>query len=91
MKKIQLFNGRCCNKLSLNGKLYQHAYVGAFSEKHAVELLQQAGYLSMTIGTLRKYWCKGLWGSSMQNIEPQIGVWAIPKILSKPEDVVRLK
>jgi len=68
MKKIKIFNGRWEN---CNG----HAYVGAYTQKHVVELCKQAGYSSMTIGELQIYWSKGCWGTPMVGIEPQVGVW----------------
>jgi hypothetical protein len=69
MKTIKKFNG--------NWGTNSHAYVGAYSQKHAVELLNKAsdcrGY--MTISQLQKYWSKNCWGNAMNGIEPQIGVW----------------
>ena len=72
MKKIKIFNGRW-------GTI-GHAYVGALSQKHAVELLNRIpGYGSMTLSELQNYWSKGCWGNAMNGIDPQVGVWVQEK------------
>lgn len=76
MKKIKLFNGNLrCKYDPITGKYIDiHAYVGAYSEKHAVELCEKAGSC-MSLNELRVYWSKGLWGNAMDGIEPEVGVW----------------
>jgi len=83
MKKVKLFNGKCYNDHSKNGnRRYSHAYIGAYTQKHAVELMQQAGHVRMTLSELNLYWSKGCWGKAMNGIEPQIGVWIQEKEFS---------
>lgn len=67
MKKIKILNGRW-----QDGK--GHAYVGCYSYKHAIELLQQAG-CRCSMSEINNYWHKGCWGIDMNGIEPQLGVW----------------
>jgi len=68
MKKIKIFNGRW-------GTI-GHAYVGALSQKHAVELLNRiTGHGLMTLSELQNYWSKGCWGDSMNGIKIEVGVW----------------
>jgi hypothetical protein len=69
MKNIKIFNGRVYK----SGR-FLHAYVGSHSQKHAIELVKQAGY-GMTQSEINTYWSKGCWGKSMDGIEPQVGVW----------------
>ena len=72
MKKIKIFNGRW----GTTG----HAYVGAHTQKHAVELLNGIpGHGFMTIHELQIYWSKGCWGNAMAGIEVQVGVWVQDK------------
>ena len=68
-KKIKLFNGRWMKCIG------DHGYIGAYSQKHAVELCIQAGYINMSLRELRVYWSKGCWGNPMNGVEPQVGVW----------------
>jgi hypothetical protein len=68
MKKIKIFNGRWKDCRA-------HAYVGAYTQKHAIELLQQAGHTSMSQSEMSIYWSKGCWGTAMDGIKPQVGVW----------------
>lgn len=69
MKKIKIFNG------SWGGT--GHAYVGAYTQKQAVELLNKVpdGQGRMTLRELTIYWHKNCWGNAMNGIEPQVGVW----------------
>lgn len=76
-KKIKLFNGRWATYMG------DHGYVGAYSQKHAIELCIQAGYTNMSLCELRTYWSKGCWGRDMDGIEHQVGVW-IKKTFNSP-------
>ncbi len=79
MKKIKIFNGTCrakCDPITRK-RTECHFYVGAYSERHAVELCIQAGEKGMSLSELRTYWSKGCWGDAMNGIEPQIGVWSV--------------
>ena len=70
MKKVKIFNGRWRH----NG----HAYVGAYSQQHAIDLLNKVNDGNgwrMTLSELQKYWSKGCWGNAMIGIEPEVGVW----------------
>ena len=69
VKKIKIYNGR----LYAHGR-FMHAYVGAHSQKHAIELVKQAGY-DINQNEMNVYWSKGCWGVRMDGIEPQVGVW----------------
>lgn len=79
MKKLKLFNGR---DLDGEGLLY----VAAYSQKDAIDLLNQAyrngrkleDRLDVHPYTLREiqiYWNKGHWGNTMDGITPERGVW----------------
>lgn len=82
MKKIKIFNGRW--------GIHGHAYVGAYTQNHAVELLNKVhdGQGLMTLSELNNYWSKGCWGNSMDGIEPQVGVWVQDKWDDKVRRVV---
>ena len=81
MKKIKLYNGLLIGKFSDpqkgNFRVEFHAYVGAYSVRHAVEMINQKScelFMNVTINYVSKYWNK-CWGDSMNGIEPQIGLW----------------
>lgn len=56
-----------------------HLWVCAKNKAHAVRLLIEAGYKTMTIGEFNMYWSKGAWGITMDGVEQEIGVWFVPK------------
>jgi len=69
MKRIKLFNGTVYKQ----GRSFS-IFIGAYSQKHAVELLEQAGHHT-TLSDIVNYWHKNCWGVQMTGIETQIGVW----------------
>lgn len=85
-RKLKLFNGRWKNGGSV--------FVAAYSIDDAVRLGQQAvaatpGWWSVTRYEVAKYWSKGTWGRSMEEITPERGVWIKPKEYdAQPERVV---
>ncbi|MDD5013521.1 MAG: hypothetical protein PHW73_00280 [Atribacterota bacterium] len=67
MKTLKIWNGRGHNK-------YQgyHLFVAAYSVRQAAEIVGIACGLMSSIGVweINNYYCKGLWGMSMQDIIP---------------------
>ena len=82
MKKIKLFNGRV-----FKGH-FSHAYVGAYSQKHAIELVKKCSY-DMSQHEMNEYWSKGRWANLMDNIEPQVGVWIHEDNFNSPATPVK--
>lgn len=79
IRKLKLWNGR-------DWDCRGHLYVCAYSQKDAVDLLNQAyrkirGYENRpdinptTLCEIRKYWNSKGWGRSMDGITPERGVW----------------
>ena len=58
-----------------------HLYIGAYSVKDAVELINEAGKLVehancfLTAYYFNMYYHKGCWGTPMDGIEHERGVW----------------
>jgi hypothetical protein len=55
-----------------------HMWVAAYSKADAVRVLREAGYETMTLREFNIYWSKGCWGTPMDGITPERGVWFIP-------------
>lgn len=55
-----------------------HLWVAAYSKADAVRLLQEGGYETMTIREFNIYWSKGCWGTPMDGIAIERGVWFQP-------------
>lgn len=84
MKKLKLFNGR---DWECRGG---HLYVAAYSVRDAAELSSAAyrktigledrlDIVKTSISEVNVYWHKGCWGSSMEGINPERGVWWVRK------------
>ena len=73
-KKLKIWNGRGDFR-----KLDGHLYVCAYTQKDAIELLNQAGHEHMTTRELSTYWSANCWGTSMAGITPERGVWFVHK------------
>jgi len=80
MKKLKLFNGRDWEHRG------GHLYVAAHSLQDASILISEAyckvrGLVDrpdiriMPTSYLREYWFKGCWGTDMDGITPERGVW----------------
>jgi hypothetical protein len=84
-KKIKISNGGI-GDITINGKRYDgcHAYVGAYSQQQAVDLVSSIGARNMTLSCYRTYWRKGCWGAAMEGIEPEVGVWVTTGYKEKP-------
>lgn len=83
-RKLKLFNGRDWD--SRGG----HLYIAAFSQTDCADLCNQAyrkirGYENRldiaptSLNEIRTYFSKGCWGSPMDGITPERGVWWTPK------------
>ncbi len=73
-KKVKVWNG---TEALRGSREYLSVYVGAHSVKHALELLDQAGFSYMGPTHLKNYFSP-TWGRPMDGIEPQVGVWVTP-------------
>jgi hypothetical protein len=72
---LKLWNGRWSDNRPVRGCKVAHAYVAAFGRESAIEMLKRAGNTLMTPYELKIYWSKGAWGTPMQNVTPEPGVW----------------
>lgn len=91
-RKIKLFNGGDWDHKG------GHLYVGAWSIKDAVDLINQACRKiknydgSFTAHEIQVYWSKGCWGTSMTGVVPERGVWWAREIggghAGKPERII---
>jgi len=96
VKTVKKFNGG--DWTHRGGNLY----VGAYSIQDACDQVNEAyrklkGYvdrpdiLALTPGVLRTYWCQGCWGSAMDGIPLERGVWWAQKAqgmtTEKPEKI----
>lgn len=72
-RALKIWNGRG-DYHELDG----HLYACATTKKEVVELITQAGYYpNMTMRELNTYWSAGCWGTPMEGITPEKGVWFI--------------
>ncbi len=67
MKTLKLFNGRGWGS-------GQHAYVAAYSQADARRVCEELGY-QLTASELKVYWSHGCWGTRMDGITPERGLW----------------
>jgi hypothetical protein len=76
MAQLKIWNGRG-DYAELDG----HLFVCATSRKHAVELINKAGYSAgrMNLHELDVYYSKDCWGRDMNGIKMEPGVWFQPK------------
>lgn len=76
-KKLKLWSGPPLGKYARHypDKRYDHIYVCAYSQKHALELMETAcdTYIGST-HYIRNY-MNDAWGTSASEIDPEIGVW----------------
>ncbi len=73
-RKVKVWNGT----ERLRGQRdYLSVYVGAHSMKHALELLDQAGFSYMGAHHFKNFFSPA-WGTPMAGIEPEVGVWVAP-------------
>ena len=70
VKKLKIWNGRG------DYHTYDHFYVAAYTQKQAVELINKFAYIEISTYELKKYYAHGCWGTSMKDIEPDVGLWA---------------
>jgi hypothetical protein len=66
-KKLKLWNGRWFDFKS-------HVFVAAYSQKEAIELLNNTGSKFMNLYQLKTYFSE-CWGTRMSGITPERGVW----------------
>lgn len=74
--KLKLFNGRAHGKW-LRG---HHAYIAAHSKTDAARLMTEVFQFRSESSALRElnvYWHAGHWGTNMQGVTPERGVWVI--------------
>ena len=88
-KKLKLWNGR---SLWHKGG---HVYVCAHSQAHALEIVNKALRIvrgwedrpdinPINMSEIRDYWSAGCWGSPMDGIVHEVGVWHQDTRQSKP-------
>lgn len=78
-KKLKFWNGRGHRKYDKG-----HIYVAAYSQKHAVELINQACECYITVSEIRNYY-SDCWGKQMEGIVPiEPCVYASETYHSKP-------
>ena len=70
-RKVKIWNGTARRPKSRD---YVSVYVGAYSMKHAAELLTENGFGWHTASTI-KNWFSPTWGNPMKGIEPEVGIW----------------
>ena len=92
MKKLKIWNGRTNNCKG-------HLYVAAFSQKDACDLVNEAyrkekGYVDRSdiapysLNEVRNYWHPNCWGTAMDGITPERGVWLVDDGSKVPRRVI---
>ncbi len=74
MRKVKIWNG---NHVMRGSRDYIQVYIGAHSRKHALELMDQAGFSYMGEHHFKNFFSP-CWGTPMEGVEPEIGVWTAP-------------
>lgn len=99
-RPIKLFNGR--GWIAANGpddrwgKVKDpgavHLFIGAYSQKDAVEVVKQyvapEFHATVSLSEIRRYFNKNAWGTTMDGIAPERGMWIQWEYSAKPERVV---
>ncbi len=66
-RKLKLFNGRWGRG--------EHAYVAAYSQADCIAIMREVAGGGFFATELRVYWSHGCWGTSMDGITPERGMW----------------
>jgi hypothetical protein len=92
-KKLKIWNGRGWGRSNygrdgdkLPTSFYQfadHIYVCAHSKAEAIRMVNDCGTGHISISEVNNYW-SSCWGTSMKDIEPELGIWATQKGNDKP-------
>ena len=97
-RKLKVWNGRGWGRRNYdeNGSLIldptgkefcNHAYVCAYSRGDAVRAIAEAtGYDIITANEIKIYWAE-CWGSTMDGIEKERGVWTTQDYNDKPKRI----
>ena len=84
-KKLKIWNGSGCGSEYING----HLYVAAYSQKQAVEVINQACSSNVTISHFKNYFSEGSWGNDMNHIIPtEPCVYAAKHFRDKPTKIL---
>lgn len=84
-KKLKIWNGP-------DWKHTGHIYVAAYSKKQALELVcKAAGWDgACTMHEINVYWSPNCWGTKMDGITPEVGVWHVADDTKNKAKPVRL-
>jgi hypothetical protein len=66
MRKLKKFNGGQIYTADFRKAWF---YVGAYSQKHVIELMKEGTGYELNQSTVRDYWNKDAWGDNMKGIE----------------------
>lgn len=80
-RKLKLWNGRCYGVVpqgewKRNGKT-GHVFVAAYSANDVRTLCRELGLCDPGANEIKVYWSAGSWGTSMEGITPDRGVWIV--------------
>jgi len=79
-KPLQIWNGRGFSRwVGEAHEHYDHVFVCAHSVADAVRVLKEAGYRDISRHEINVYYAEGCWGTTMEGITPERGVWVTVK------------
>ncbi len=88
MRKLKIWNGRGCAINTGEGRMiYDHFYYCAYSQKDLMELCEDAR-VPMGTSEIRNYLSAGCWGTPMEGIEKERGIWGQVTHHSEPSRII---
>lgn len=88
-KKLRLWNGRPYGVLPVNQCRDAHIFVAAYSVADARRVCVEAGMYDPGAHEVSNYWSADCWGSAMEGVTPERGLWVVRRYGGKPERIVR--
>lgn len=96
MKTLKIWNGRgyCAHNprdplwQGIRHNADQHAYIAAYSREDARRVIEEYCGRKPSLTEIRDYFNEGCWGSSMDGVTPERGLWIF--IAGKTEKPVRV-
>jgi hypothetical protein len=93
-KKLKIWNGRGYSCRINSDPRWDtandgHAFVCAYSVADALRVIAEyTGHLSASLSEIKNYWSAGCWGTPMEGITPERGLWVVFRRNEKPVRLV---